>query len=32
MAILPVTVYGDKILRKKVDDVKDVDFKTIRIN
>ena len=31
MAILPVTVYGDKILRKKVDRVKDVDFKTIEL-
>ena len=31
MAILPVTIYGDKILRKKVDRVDDVDFKTIEI-
>lgn len=31
MAILPVTVYGDKILRKKVDLVRDVDFKTIEL-
>jgi peptide deformylase len=31
MAILPVTVYGDKILRKKTDRVEDVDFKTIEL-
>ena len=31
MAILPVTVYGDKILRKKVDHIEDVDFKTIEL-
>ncbi|MFZ0454857.1 MAG: peptide deformylase [Ignavibacteriaceae bacterium] len=31
MAILPVTVYGDKILRKKVDRVENVDFKTVEL-
>jgi peptide deformylase len=31
MAILPVTVYGDKILRKKVDKVESVDFKTVEL-
>ena len=31
MAILPVTIYGDKILRKKVDRVEDIDFKTIEL-
>jgi peptide deformylase len=31
MAILPVTIYGDKILRKKLDKVEDVDFKTIEL-
>ena len=31
MSILPVTVYGDKILRKKAELVEDVDFKTIEL-
>jgi len=31
MSILPVTIYGDKILRKKVDKVEDIDFKTIEL-
>ncbi len=31
MALLPVTIYGDKILRKKVDKVKEVDIKTIEL-
>ena len=31
MAILPITVYGDKILRKKVEPVKDVDMQIIEL-
>jgi peptide deformylase len=31
MSLLPITIYGDKILRKKVDKVKEVDFKTIEL-
>ena len=31
MALLPITIYGDKILRKKVDEVKEVDLKTIEL-
>lgn len=31
MSILPITVYGDKILRKKVDPVIKVDDKTIEL-
>ncbi len=31
MAILPITLYGDKILRKKVNRVDEVDMKTIEI-
>jgi peptide deformylase len=31
MSILPITVYGDKILRKKVDLVTQVDDKTIEL-
>jgi peptide deformylase len=31
MAILPITLYGDKILRKKVNSVKEVDLKTIEL-
>jgi peptide deformylase len=31
MALLPITLYGDKILRKKVGPVKDVDLKTIEL-
>ncbi|MFO7446389.1 MAG: peptide deformylase [Ignavibacteriaceae bacterium] len=31
MAILPVTVYGDKILRKKTSPVEEVDMKTIEL-
>ncbi len=31
MALLPITLYGDKILRKKVDQVKEVDLKTIEL-
>lgn len=30
MAIYPITVYGDKILRKVVQQVKDIDDKTIK--
>ncbi len=29
MSILPITIYGDKILRKKVQPVKDIDSQTI---
>lgn len=31
MSILPITVYGDKILRKKVDPVTKIDDKTIEL-
>jgi peptide deformylase len=31
MAILPVTLYGDRILRKKIDEVKEVDLETIEL-
>lgn len=31
MALLPITLYGDKILRKKVDKVKEVDNETIEL-
>lgn len=31
MSLLPVTLYGDKILRKKVDKVSDVDDETIKL-
>lgn len=31
MSLLPITVYGDKILRKKVDPVTKIDDKTIEI-
>lgn len=31
MALLPVTLFGDKILRKKVSEVKDVDMDTIKL-
>lgn len=31
MAIIPISVYGDKILRKKAQLVKDVDFLTIEL-
>ncbi len=31
MALLPITLYGDKILRKKVDKVTEVDLKTIEL-
>lgn len=31
MSILPITVYGDKILRKKVEPVKNVNEKTIEL-
>lgn len=31
MAILPITVYGDKILRKKAERVDNVDFETIEL-
>ena len=31
MALLPITLYGDKILRKKVNSVKEVDLKTIEL-
>jgi peptide deformylase len=31
MALLPITLYGDKILRKKVSPVKEVDLKTIEL-
>lgn len=30
MDVLPITIYGDKILRKKVELVKDIDFQTIK--
>lgn len=31
MAILPVTLYGDKILRKKIDEVEEIDLETIEL-
>ncbi|HSL89370.1 MAG TPA: peptide deformylase [Ignavibacteriaceae bacterium] len=31
MSILPITIYGDKILRKKVDQVTQIDDKTIEL-
>ncbi len=31
MAVLPITVYGDKILRKKANKVTEVDLKTIEL-
>jgi peptide deformylase len=31
MSILPITIYGDKILRKKVDPVTQIDDKTIEL-
>lgn len=31
MSLLPITLYGDKILRKKVDKVKEVDNETIEL-
>jgi peptide deformylase len=31
MPLLPITLYGDKILRKKVDKVKEVDNETIEL-
>jgi peptide deformylase len=31
MAVLPITVYGDKILRKKAKNVAEVDLKTIEL-
>jgi len=31
MAILPVTIYGDKILRKKIDEIKEVDVETVEL-
>ncbi len=31
MALLPISLFGDKILRKKVDEVKEVDLKTIEL-
>ncbi|MBS4035493.1 MAG: peptide deformylase [Ignavibacterium sp.] len=31
MSILPITIYGDKILRKKVDSVTQIDDKTIEL-
>lgn len=31
MSVLPITVYGDKILRKKVSKVTEVDLKTIEL-
>ena len=31
MALLPITLYGDKILSKKVDKVTEVDLKTIEL-
>ncbi len=31
MAVLPITVYGDKILRKKASKVTEVDLKTIEL-
>lgn len=31
MALLPITLIGDKILRKKASQVKEVDFKTVEL-
>lgn len=31
MSLLPVTLYGDKILRKKVNEVKEVDLETVEL-
>ena len=31
MPVLPITVYGDKILRKKAKKVAEVDLKTIEL-
>jgi peptide deformylase len=31
MALLPITLYGDKILRKKAKKVEEVDYKTIEL-
>lgn len=31
MALLPITLYGDKILRKKVEKVNEIDIKTIEL-
>jgi peptide deformylase len=31
MSLLPITLYGDKILRKKVDEIKQVDNETIEL-
>jgi peptide deformylase len=31
MSLLPITLYGDKILRKKVNPVEDVDLKTVEL-
>lgn len=31
MSILPITIYGDKILTKKVEKVKEIDFKTVEL-
>jgi peptide deformylase len=31
MSVIPITVYGDKILRKKVNKVHEVDLKTIEL-
>ncbi len=31
MAVLPVTIYGDKILRKKMDEIKEVDVETVEL-
>lgn len=30
MGIMPITVFGDKILRKKTEPLKDIDFQTIK--
>lgn len=31
MSLLPITLYGDKILRKKVDEIKEVDLNTVEL-
>ena len=31
MSLLPITLYGDKILRKKTSDVSDVDMETVKL-
>lgn len=31
MSLLPITIYGDKILRKKVDEVREIDNETIAL-